>query len=88
MSKFHERIRILNDARDAETAMAWFAFVESQPKAAAITTTAQVIASATNEGKAAQHYVAAAVKQFHVEIIARAKVLAEEDLKRGEELLK
>jgi hypothetical protein len=43
--------------------------------------------SATNGGKAAQPYVHRAAQTMHGKILELAKELAEDDLRRGEELL-
>ncbi len=86
MSKFDERIEAFNGARAAEVAMKWFN--ENSDNFNAIQSTATVTwGSATNEGKAAEPYINAAVKLLHREIVALTRKSAEQDLKRGEELL-
>lgn len=76
----------MNAAAQAETALEWFR--EAADAAGAMTVVASVqFGSATNVGKAAQPYVHRAAQTMHGKILELAKELAEEDLRRGEELL-
>lgn len=82
MSKFDDRIKVLNTAREAELAVAWFAENGSH-----VMITALPSGSATNTGKAAHGYLQRAAETLEGQIKATAKAMAEGDIKRGEEVL-
>lgn len=90
MSKFDEKIRVFTDARKAESALVWLEEAAKVPdesiKYVSIDSRVEY-GSATSGGRAASTYVADAGMSLAWEVVERARALAEEDLKRGEEEL-
>lgn len=78
MSKFDEKLRVLQQASRAESALAWF----NVPQSFAVTFS--VNGYATEGGKNAMWYFDLAAAELKDQILTKAKELAEADFKRGD----
>jgi hypothetical protein len=80
MSKFDEKLRVLNQASRAESALAWFNVAQS------FTVTFSVNGYATEGGKNAMWYFDLAAAELKDQILAKAKELAEIDFNKGDDV--
>jgi hypothetical protein len=80
MSKFDEKLRILNQASRAESALSWF----NEPQS--FTWAFSLNGYATEGGKNAMYYFDVAAAELKGQILAKAKELAEADFKKGDDV--